>query len=45
MLTGQKWRIAFSRAETAETKLKQMKPKLAKTSDRAYVLEESHRII
>ena len=45
MLTGQKWRIAFSRAETAETKLKQMKPKLAETSDRAYVIEETHHII
>jgi len=45
MLTGQKWRIAFSRAETAETKLKQMKPKLAETSDRAYVMKESHHII
>jgi len=29
----------------AETKLKQMKPKLAETSDRAYVIEESHHII
>ena len=33
------------RAETAEAKLEQMEPELARTSDRANILEDSHRVI
>ena len=33
------------RAETAEGKLEQMEPELARTSDRANILEDSHRVI
>ncbi len=33
------------RAETAEAKLDQLEPELAKTRDRAKILEDSHRII
>lgn len=33
------------RAETAEAKVEQMEPELAKTSDRANILEDSHRVI
>ena len=33
------------RAETAEAKLEQMEPELARTSDRANILEGSHRVI
>ena len=33
------------RAKTAEGKLEQMEPELARTSDRANILEDSHRVI
>jgi len=33
------------RAETAEAKLEQLEPELARTSDRANILEDSHRVI
>ena len=33
------------RAETAEAKLEQMEPELVRTTDRANILEDSHRVI
>ena len=33
------------RAETAEAKLEQMEPELARASDRSNILEDSHRVI
>jgi len=33
------------RAETAEAKLEQMEPELARATDRANILEDSHRVI